>query len=418
MIKFGREEKWLLGLAGCFIVLYALLASPIYTFLKAQDVKKAYGEVSKIEYGELDDEDEDILLGYQADKIDVIIADENLNPVYSNRNRGEVEQVDKYIVGKLDQFEEMPNPVIKDLQGMTIIRMKAVREQNGHRFYIVIRTEICGVQDMVRYTTWFMMIGFLAGAAGYYFMKKKRVKEEQDRDDEIERRARELVEAQKEFVANVSHGLKTPLAVISGQVEMLECMGEDIDRDYYYSSIYEEINKMTDMVGTLLDITILDHRMEKMEMCEVNLSELMEYMILKYDAVFKKNKIKLQTKLEENCMVNGNRMYLEEAVNNLIMNAVQFTPQGKKIRMFLERDGADAMIRIYNDGSRISEKNMEDIWNSFYIGENGTARSDIKSANAGLGLYLVRKITEQHGGLCGVQNMENGVEFWLRIPVL
>lgn len=418
MIKFGKIEKWLLGLTGSFIFLYAVLAAPAYSFLKTQSIKKAYTEVSKIEYTERDDEDEEILLGYQTDKIDIVIADENLNLIYSNRGRGDIEQVDKYIVGKLDQFAENPKPVIKEYRGMTIIRLKALQKQNGHTFYIVIRTEICGVKDMVRCTIWFMVLGALTGAVGYYFLKKKIVKQEQDRNEEIERRAQELVEVQKEFVANVSHRLKTPLAVISGQVEMLECMGEDIDRDYYYSSIYEEINKMTDMVGTLLDITILDHRMEKMEMCEVNLSELMDYMILKYDAVFKKNKIKLQTKIVENCMVNGNRMYLEEAVNNYIMNAVRFAPQGKKINIFLERDGEDVVIRIYNDGPRISEKNKEDIWSSFYIGENGTAPSDKKSGNAGLGLYLVRKITEQHGGRCGVQNIENGVEFWIRMPTL
>lgn len=418
MIKLRKTEKWLLGIALCTVILYSFLASSCYTLTRIRAVKRAYKEVIQMSLLNLDDEDEDILLGDQSKRIDVIIADENLVPVYSNRNRDGVEQVDKYIVGKLDQFYEEPKPVVRDYGGMTVVRLKALVEQNGKKFYVVIRTEIRGVREMVVYTTWFMAAVILMACAGYYMLKKKIDENERGRDEEIELRARELMEAQKEFVANISHELKTPLAVISGQVEMLECMGEEIDREYYYNSIHEEICKMSDMVGTLLDLTILDHRMKEMEMCEVNLSDLMEYMVLKYDAIFKKNKIKLQTQIAQGCMVRGNRMYLEEAVNNYIMNAVQYTPQGKRIGIFLDQNKGEARVRIFNECSWIAEEKMEAIWSSFYMDPDGKYRTNAKTGNAGLGLYLVKKIADQHGGSCGVQNKENGVEFWLRIPEL
>jgi len=415
--KFGKTEKWLAAAALCAVAIYFFLAYPCYTAVKKKAVTDAYNEVNQMDFTHMDDEDEDILLGLQSRRIDVIIADEKLNPVYSNRSRQGVEQVDKYIVGKLDQFQEKPKPLLKDYQNLSVVRLKAVSVQNGKTFYLVIRTEIRGVREMIKSTVWFMVICILLTGAVYYILRKREENRKDTSDREVENRARELVEAQKEFVANISHSLKTPLAVISGQVEMLECMGDEIDREYYYDSIHEEIYKMSDMVSTLLDLTIMDHRIEKMEMCSVNLSELMDYMVLKYDAIFKKNKIKLQTKIEGGCIVEGNRMYLEDAVNNYIMNAVSFTPQGKKIGIFLSKENKDAAVRIFNEGSQIPEDKMDDIWSSFYRDSSGKYNAEKEPVNAGLGLYLVKKIAEQHKGSYGAGNRDGGVEFWLKVPL-
>ena len=224
--------------------------------------------------------------------------------------------------------------------------------------------------------------------------------------------------AREEFVASVSHELKTPLAVISGQMEMLQSMGDRIDQDYYFTSIREEIDKMSKLVGNLLDLTIMEHQIEEMELGETDLSGMAEYMAQKYDALFRRNQITLETEIEEGCLVYGNRPYLEQAVNNYMMNAFQHTPQGKKIRLALSRENGSAKLCVYNEGSSIPPGELGRIWRGFYK-ESGSSRTNLREfRNAGLGLYFVKKIAEIHHGECGARNMDEGVEFWLTLPLL
>lgn len=225
------------------------------------------------------------------------------------------------------------------------------------------------------------------------------------------------MERQREFVANISHELKTPLAVVSSQVEMLEIAGDKIDRSYYYNSIREELDKMSKMVGELLDFSMLDNRMSSMEMSRVNVSELAEYLMLRYDAIFQKNEIKVEKEIEQNCFTYGNRMYLERAVNNYLMNAFQHTEQGKKIRLSLKAEKQWLRLDVYNDGERITEEQMEHIWDSFYTSSRKKQPSSAVERNIGLGLFTVRKIVEKHQGSCGAENKENGVLFWMKLPI-
>ena len=230
----------------------------------------------------------------------------------------------------------------------------------------------------------------------------------------------QLLESQREFVANISHELKTPLAVVSSQVELLEIAGDKIDRAYYYTSIHEELDKMSKMVGELLDFTMLDNQMSAMEMSRVDVSELAKYLLLRYDAIFQKNEIKVEQEIEENCFVYGNRMYLERAANNYLMNAFQHTEQGKRIAITLKKEKKQICLEIYNDGEQIRDDQMEHIWDSFYTTsqKKKPVTSENTARNVGLGLYVVRKIVEKHNGICGAKNLENGVLFWIRLPEL
>ena len=287
--------------------------------------------------------------------------------------------------------------------------------QDGHTFYVYLRKDVQSVLEVIEGTRLYLAVVLLLMVGLSYFLEKmsKASTEKKAKQSDYQ-----LLESQREFVANISHELKTPLAVVSSQVEMLEIAGDKIDRSYYYSSIHEELDKMSRMVGELLDFSMLDNQMSSMEMSRVNVSEMIEYLLLRYDAMFRKNEIKVEQEIEKNCFAYGNRMYLERAVNNYLMNAFQHTEQGKRIRITLKKEKKQIRMEVYNDGEQIKEEQMEHIWDSFYTTsqKKKPVTSENEVRNIGLGLFVVRKIVDKHKGSCGAQNMENGVLFWLQLP--
>ena len=166
-----------------------------------------------------------------------------------------------------------------------------------------------------------------------------------------------------DFTANVTHELKTPLAVISGQIELLQEMGDKVDQDYYFSSIREEVQKMSDMVGNLLSISSMEHELENVEKQRLNLSETVEYMMLKYDALFHKKNLKIASEIEKDCRILGNREYIEQAAGN------------------------------------------------YYQGEE-------QAGHSGLGLHIVKTVITMQGGEYGVENEKTGVRFWFSFPLV
>lgn len=404
----------LVFLITAFVILtYGLFANTVFVQSVRRCMNAAYKEIVQMDLLRLDTEDIEILQSFQTERLEFLITDQDFNLIYSTNNINTDGQIERYIKAKRDLYQEKNRISYRRYENMQIIRFRAMIEQEGEPFYLYIRREIRDVRQVISNTFIYLAAVWLLLCAAAYFLTRQK-----ERKAPLVREPLRspLDEAQKEFVANISHELKTPLAVISGQVEMLQSMGDEIDRDYYFASIREEIDKMSGMVGNLLDLTIMEHRMEEMEMSTVNLTDLMEYMALKYDALFQKNQIKVSCEVEQGCLVTGNRMYLEQAVNNYIMNAFQHTAQGKKIRISLQvRDMA--RIAIYNEGDPIPPEDMDLIWQGFYKNAHGKREKSVKLSNAGLGLYMVKKIVDQHRGECGVENLERGVEFWIRLPL-
>ena len=199
---------------------------------------------------------------------------------------------------------------------------------------------------------------------------------------------------------------------------MLQCMDDRIDRSYYYSSIVEEVSRMSDMVGELMDLSLLEQNLQKMEKCEINLTDIMEYIRLKYQALFGQNHIKGEFSLEPECCVWGNAHYLEQALDNYIMNAFSHTAQGNCIRVCLYRKNGWAHVTVYNQGEHIEPSDMERIWQGYVMQrpKQETAQNRPEQRHMGIGLYLVRRIIRLHQGECGVENKDKGVEFWFKVP--
>lgn len=411
-------ELWIQIIAFAIaICLYSVCCYPLYTMAKGKVMRQLYEELHDMDLEELNEDDLEILSEYQNEKVETVISDENFRQIYTSRASLKTDRAQKYIQSKIDLYTEKGTLERQNKESRRVLMFRGKIIQDGKTYYIYLKKDVQSVLEIIKGTRVYLVLVLAIMICLSYILQKKKEKE---MEKQVRQSDYQLLESQREFVANISHELKTPLAVVSSQVEMLEIAGDKIDRSYYYSSIQEELDKMSKMVGELLDFSMLDNQMSTMEMSRVNVTDLVEYLLLRYDAIFRKNDIKVESEIARNCFVYGNRMYLERAANNYLMNAFQHTRQGKCIRITLKREKKQIRLEIYNDGELIKEDQMEHIWDSFYTTsqKKKPVTSENEVRNVGLGLYVVRKIVTKHKGTCGACNEEKGVLFWIQLPEL
>ena len=411
--KTWNKIWYLIAALVLMICLYAVGCYPLYTGQKTRTMKRLYREMQEMDLNDLDDDDLETLNEFQKEKFEVMIVNEKLDQIYTSRNAVPKDYINKHFGTKLDKYTENAPVTRRNLELRQVLLLRGKVTQGDQIFYVYVKKDVQSGLDIIQGTVIYFSIALMLIVAGWYLCMKK---EEKNRKKQSRQSDYQLLESQREFVANISHELKTPLAVVSSQVEMLEIAEDKIDRPYYYASIREELDKMSKMVGELLDFSMLDNQLSVMKRSRVNVSELLEYLMLRYDALFQKNEIKVEQKIVKNGYVYGNRMYLERAVNNYLMNAFQHTQQGKGITVTLKRERQFLRLEVYNDGETIPEERMDHIWDSFYTSSRKKKPSAQDVGNIGLGLFVVRKIVENHEGSCGVGNKECGVTFWMELP--
>lgn len=245
----------------------------------------------------------------------------------------------------------------------------------------------------------------LEGMIGDLSSANEKLKDKVDDQEKLE-------QMRKEFIANVSHEMKTPLSMLMLYSESLKGDIPGIDRDYYLETIMEEAERLNDMVMQLLDISSLENGLSQIELAPLDFSEFA-------DSVTEKTEVLLQSfrasrRIEKGIWINGDQKYLERAIRNYIMNASSHGIEGGEIRIGLERRDGSAVFSVFNEGEHIAEADMERIWDSFYRADQ--ARTQTETHRVGLGLYIVKTILQSHQGSYGVRNVENGVEFWFSIP--
>jgi signal transduction histidine kinase len=223
-------------------------------------------------------------------------------------------------------------------------------------------------------------------------------------------------EQRKELIANISHELKTPLAILSGYSEMLKTDVPGIDKAFYYDTIQDETRKMNILIQNLLDLSNMENKLTELSLDEINPVEFVDRIIKKYSIIFQNKGIGYEFEADTCGIISADTLYLEEAINNYLSNAVSHTKKGHLIRIRVAQRGDEAVISVFNEGDNIDEAQIEKIWNSFYRVDKSRTRTS--QNNIGLGLYIVRSVMNAHHGRCGVTNRENGVEFWLSLKVV
>lgn len=221
-------------------------------------------------------------------------------------------------------------------------------------------------------------------------------------------------EMRKEFIANVSHELKTPIALIQGYAEGLqEGMAEDKEsRDYYCDVIVDEAGKMSKMVKQLLTLSSLESGNEKTIMERFNIVELIEGVINAARILLEQNEITVKFESKEPVYVWADEFKIEEVVTNYLSNAIHHASGDKIIVIQIKQEEGQTRVSVFNTGTPIPKEELPYLWNKFYKVDKARTR---EYGGTGIGLSIVKAIIDGHKQKCGVENWDNGVEFWFTL---
>ncbi|EJO5346638.1 HAMP domain-containing histidine kinase [Clostridium botulinum] len=220
---------------------------------------------------------------------------------------------------------------------------------------------------------------------------------------------REIERKRREFIATISHELKTPITILKGQIEgMLSNIGIYKDRDKYLKRNLEVLNDMEYMVKETLEISKLESQGFKPKKDKVSLSKIVEECIYSTSFISKKKNIFVNENIKENLYVLGDSTLLKKVVNNVITNGIIHSPENEKIYVTLYGEKGEIILRVENTGTHIEEDELEEVFKPFYRIEKSRNR---KSGGSGLGLYIVKMILDAHNGKYAISNTERGVEF-------
>jgi len=222
----------------------------------------------------------------------------------------------------------------------------------------------------------------------------------------------------RRFTADASHELRTPLAAMRSIGEV--ALGSNVPPEEFkdiVGSMLEEVNRLTAMVEGLLTLSRADAGQFLMQPSTFSLRELMQEVAELLEVLVEEKGIQFEIVGEEGLCVRADRVYLRQALVNLLHNAVKFTPFGGTIRARLERkDGSKILLSIIDSGPGISAQHVEKVFQRFYRVEESRGG---ENKGAGLGLSITKWAVEANGGEVGLTiPPDGGSTFWIRLPAI
>lgn len=218
-----------------------------------------------------------------------------------------------------------------------------------------------------------------------------------------------LEKQRKEFVAAVSHELKTPLAVIQAYTEGILDGISGENRTKYLNVILDETKRMDRLVLEMLENSRLEAGAQKLDIKKYDMTEFAKKVAKRFEKTIKDAEINFISEIpEEPVMRSFDLLWIDRVADNFMMNAIFHTERGGSIALRL----SDGIFSVENSGKHIENDDMEKIWDKFYKIDKSRTRS---GSGTGLGLSIAKNILNMHGAKYGVQNTETGVKFWFEL---
>ena len=440
-----------------------------YLYSKQNTLKDIYYQINEYYNGKLPnlDLEKELERISVQNNFDIIIADDDNMYVYSSdksfrtffqNDRGEeLESTEKFKIIKQDDFKN----------GLTYIILTG-KFDNG--YYLHIRIPVTSIQDSVRISNHFLLLmaGFTilvsallviiiskkftepilelnkiaTAMAGLDFSHKYRIKDANDEIDnlgrsinimsdtleetinqlrntniELEKDIEEkskIDEMRKSFISDVSHELKTPIALIQGYSEgLLENVNtSEESRKFYAEVILDETNKMDKLVKQLLELMKLEYGKREFNNKNFNIVELEKEVIKNSKLLLDEAQIDVKIDKDKDIQVFADDFYIEQVITNYLTNAIKNVKEvGNKKEITIKNEILKDKVRIkvFNTGEQISKEDLENIWKRFYKADKSRNR---ESGGSGIGLAFVKAIMGHYKNKYGVTNQKNGVEFY------
>ena len=433
-------------------------------------MQDGYSDIEKIAYGVVD----------QAEKTNIsyLITDSMQGKVVSNMQ--DMERLQSQLIGQFLKATPEQARVLKRTDNYSIVQMKDDFTNteyitmwgsfpNGNLF--LMRSPLESIQESVKVSNQFLlyigMFVLIVGMAGVWFFTKKltapimeladisnkmadldfetrytsggeneigklganfnRMSEKLEStiselktannqlQKDIERKDK-LEEMRTELLGNVSHELKTPIALIQGYAEGLKDeVNEDAEsREFYCDVIIDEAQKMNKMVRNLLTLNQMEFGAEEIEFTRVNLTGIIGGVLKSMEIVAQQKEAKIIFDDRTSIYAWADEYKVEQVVRNYISNAFHHLDGENIIEVRTILLGDKVRISVFNTGKPIPEADLPRIWDKFYKVDKAHTR---EYGGNGIGLSIVKAIMESFRQQYGVKNYDNGVEFWCEFEV-
>lgn len=239
-------------------------------------------------------------------------------------------------------------------------------------------------------------------------------------EKDIEEKSK-IEEMRTQFISDVSHELKTPIALIQGYAEgLVENVNTDEEnRQFYADVILDEANKMDKLVKQLLELMKLEYGKREFQNANFNITELIQEVIRKSKVMLEENNIEVRMDMPEEVMVYADEFYIEQVVTNYFTNAIKhakevFNEKYIKIKVEIRKKTNKVRVYVFNTGENIQEEDLQRIWRRFYKVDSSRNRAN---GGTGIGLSLVKAIMNNYNNDFGVENKDTGVEFYFDLDI-
>lgn len=248
-------------------------------------------------------------------------------------------------------------------------------------------------------------------------MKLKEANIELEKD--IEHKSK-IDEMRKQFISDVSHELKTPIALIQGYAEGLKenVTTDEESRQFYIDVIIDEANKMDKLVKQLLELMKLEYGKRKFNNMNFDITELIREVLRKTDVMKIDKNTVIKFTNNDPIYVYADEFYIDQVITNYVTNAIKHVEEvnGENlIEIRIEKKNNKARIYVYNTGEQFKDEDLNRIWNRFYKIDSSRNRAN---GGTGIGLSLVKAIMNNYKSEYGVYNRDNGVEFYFDIDLV